>query len=424
MVFNRLLGYFFRSEPNGIATMYPDLDPRKLEQFLTDQDYQRIKSFDNVYILPFASQNGEAEQICFGIGLSWLMIRNLMLLSDVSIHGPEDTPDLPYEAVNDMVRSRLRSSHVTGIANFNSDGYSLQVEFHHPDRSVITTRVHNEDFKMFLLECSHAITHLIGSKSDDLIVNRWNVAQPRDANSLVQLGKIRLDFNREQMIERAQAAQKLLDIDPDFIVAMWEIDEEIPEAKQKFLLGLDRDPYNAQLCFIIFCATWLSKKPQPDALQYCRKAIELSLGHGKAHMCAPHAAYEPQKMLRHSELGYRLLPGNSFAVNNYTIALNRTGSPEEKRILLAEEGISADPHDGGNYDRLIELYIELGDYENALAIAEKLQKLYEPTINKRTLYCLRQNPMMAKLIDSGKYDPAADNRRRIAELRQSIERKK
>jgi hypothetical protein len=42
-------------------------------------------------------------------------------------------------------------------------------------------------------------------------------------------------------------------------------------------------------------------------------------------------------------------------------------------------------------------------------------------MDERALYCLRQNPQRAKLIDSGKYDPAAENRQRIMELRRRVQ---
>ena len=127
-------------------------------------------------------------------------------------------------------------------------------------------------------------------------------------------------------------------------------------------------------------------------------------------------------MIFHSELGYRLLPGNSFAVNNYTIYLNNHGAPADKLIELAEEGIEMDPCDPGNYLRLIELHCARGDYRAAMRLAETLQDLYEPEYNERALYCLRQNPEMARLIDSGTYDPAAENRKLIAELRREARR--
>ncbi len=125
-------------------------------------------------------------------------------------------------------------------------------------------------------------------------------------------------------------------------------------------------------------------------------------------------------MLRHSELGYRLLPGNSFAVSNYTIALSEANAPVEKRIELTREGIDADPRDPSNYLRLIELCTDHGDYRTALATAERMQRLFEPAMDDRTLYCLRQNPWLASLIDSGQYDPAVENRGRIAELRRIV----
>jgi hypothetical protein len=95
-------------------------------------------------------------------------------------------------------------------------------------------------------------------------------------------------------------------------------------------------------------------------------------------------------------------------------------APAAKRIELAEEGIEADSRDPGSYLRLIELCSDLGDHKTALATAERLQQLFEPKIDERALYCLRQNPRMAQLIDSGEYDPVADNRRRIAELRKLV----
>lgn len=283
------------------------------------------------------------------------------------------------------------------------------------------TRVRHETFRTFLLECSYAIAELLGSNVGETAEKAWRVAQPRDAQSLIRLGRLHLDFDRRQMAERGRAALRLLDDDPDFIVAMWDFDEELPGAREHYFEGLRRDPYNAQLCFLTFCTVWKSRGPQPEALQFCRRAIALSPGHGKAHMCAPHTAQRPVDLLRHSELGYRLLPGNSFAVNNYTIALARANAPAEKRIELAEEGIENDPHDPGSYDRLIELYTRLGDYRNALATARRLQKLYEPTMHERTLYCLRQNPERARLLAARAWDPAAENRKRIAELRRRVE---
>src|SRR4028119_918961 len=109
MALNRLFSRIFKNESVDIPSLYPDLTPVQLERFLTDADYAHIKSFDNVYILPFFSQNSEPAQICFGLGLSRLMIRNLMLLRDVSIHGPKDTPEVPWEAIHALAETQPQS---------------------------------------------------------------------------------------------------------------------------------------------------------------------------------------------------------------------------------------------------------------------------------------------------------------------------
>lgn len=121
-----------RREDSEIPNLYPDLDPLEMEQFLSDRAYALIKSFDNVYVLPFMSEDSEPKQACFGLGLSRLMIRNLMLLRNISIHGPEDTAEVPYEAIDDLIEAHPRSAHVTGVAETGPDGYSLKVEYHRP----------------------------------------------------------------------------------------------------------------------------------------------------------------------------------------------------------------------------------------------------------------------------------------------------
>jgi hypothetical protein len=100
--------------------------------------------------------------------------------------------------------------------------------------------------------------------------------------------------------------------------------------------------------------------------------------------------------------------------------LTEYGSPPDKLMELAREGIENDPSDPGNYNRLIELYCQQQQFKEALTVAESLQTLFEPEMNERTLYCLKQNPRMAEWIESGSYDPAADNRQRIADLQVRI----
>ena len=416
MIFDRLFDRLFPGLSARILTLYPGLGPGELEQFLTESDYARIRSFDNVYILPFLSRNGEWAKKCFGLGLSRLLIRNLMLLRDVSIRGPEDTPEAPCEAIHKVVEAQPRSSHVTGVASVGGDGYSLQVSIHRPGRPVHTDRVRQTDFPAFLCECSSAIAMLLGSKVGDGQTKAWSEGQPRDANSLIQLGKFHFDFKRQQRVERGRAAKDLLKVDPGFVVALWDYDGELPGAKQEYLAALRRDPYNAQLCFEAFCTIWTSKGPQPVALQFCRKAIELSPGHGKAHMCALRSTATGRDV---AAFGTRLSAAARQFVRRqqlrHRLGSRERSSREEDRV--GQRGNGVGPQKSGQLPASHRaLCSSLGDHSTGLAIAERLQQLFEPTIDKRALYCLRQNPRIARLIDSGQYDPAAENRRRIAEL--------
>ena len=174
---------------SDIPSYYDQSDINLFEQFLTEDDYSRIKYFDNVYILPFVSRKSSTPQTRFGFGLARLMIRNLMLLRDISIHGPEDTPEVPCESVREMAEERAQSSYVTGIADNGEDEYSLKVELHRADQPVKSTRVRHEDFHAFLRECSSAIARLLDCDVDDSIADYANGGQ-RGGRILVQAGLI------------------------------------------------------------------------------------------------------------------------------------------------------------------------------------------------------------------------------------------
>jgi hypothetical protein len=405
-----------RDRPARLPQFYPALDDRRLAEFLGTDEYRRISTFEKFYILPLAKA-GSGDQARFGHALARLLIRNLMLLGDVSVHGHEDTPRLTHEAAGQVV-TRRDAGHVTGVAGFGPDGYTLRFEVYRPGRPVEPGTVRHHDLATFVRECCNAVGRAMGSSLETTVADAWEVGQPRDAGSLLRLGGLILNFGRKEAKKKARAAGELLAADPGFAVVAWEVDDELPEARDVYLEALRGDPDNAQLCFLAFCAVWRSRGPQPEALQFCRKAIELSPGHGKAHMCAPHAAVPEADMLRHSELGYRLLPGNTFAVTNYILNLRKRGASTDQLMELAEEGIAADPSDPGCYLQMIDLFCKTKEYRAALKVAERLQRLFEPEMNERALYCLKQNPERARQIESGQYDPAAQNGRLIGELRE------
>jgi hypothetical protein len=100
-----------------------------------------------------------------------------------------------------------------------------------------------------------------------------------------------------------------------------------------------------------------------------------------------------------------------------TSTVVRKGAGSERLLELAEEGIAVDPQDPGSYQVMIELFSEMKEYRIALEVAERLQQLFEPVMDGRALYCLKQNPERARQMANGQYDPVADNRRLISRLR-------
>ena len=125
-------------------------------------------------------------------------------------------------------------------------------------------------------------------------------------------------------------------------------------------------------------------------------------------------------MLRHSKLGYQLLKGNSFAVTNYINNLVRYGAGPEQLLEIAREGIANGPEDPGTYHQMIRIFCNLQQFQAALDVAYELRKLFEPEVNPRAIYCLRQTPEIARRMDAGTYDPVRETRKLIRQLEQKV----
>lgn len=406
--------------PPHLPRLYPQLSAAQISQFLDYPEYQRLCNVPLITILPFASQNSQPHDLHLGVGLSKLMIRDLMLVRNLSTRGPEDSPEVLLESVTLLRESKDRTVFVSGETYAANGTYRVELHFFSPARKdPFAAVVHEGDFATFLLRLAETIARTCLGEVTDATRQMWRFGRPSSAAALARLGEICVSQHRKED-SRGRLAWELYQREPNLVVALNELDDGLPNIKPVYLEGLRRDPYNAQLCFLLFLAYWESRGPQPEAVQFCRRAIELAPGHGKAHMCAPHAADKSVNMLLHSDLGYRLLPGNTFAINNYILNLMESNAPPEQIMLLAEEGIKTDPQDPGNYDRMIDVFLDLKDYGQALTIAERLLNLFEPRMSPRTLECLMQNPKRAEKIRSGQFQPAEEVRGLIEQLRQKL----
>jgi hypothetical protein len=398
-----------------IPTLYPDLGDEQLSRFLDEAEYRRLLQVPIVTVLPLFDKRQPAEQRGFAAGVARLLIRDLMLVPGLSVRGPEDTPRQPLESVKADSRLSDRGVIVGGTVRRGGEGWTADLKLHSRDRQYPPARVTSAALNDFARKCALAVAEALGVEVPERARAGWKHGRPGTPGALTAFGRLCLELDPRG---NTRQAARLWEQDPDFVLPLHLADDSDPAARPLLLEGLRRDPCDAQLCFTLFCNVWKSRGPQPDAVQFVRRAVELSPGHGKAHMCAPHAAHPAVDMLRHSELAYRLLPGNSFAVNNYLLRLRKTPCPAETLLALVNEGIEADPEDPGSYERGIELFSERGEYDYALALAQRLQRLYAPRMASRTRYCLEQNPVRAQLLRSGRWDPAAENGARIRKLRQ------
>lgn len=421
MIFRKLFGDSWRKE---IPRLYPSINGPELCDWLDDATFEKIKQSQLVMICPFFSEARENAQLdtFFGAGLTRLMIRDLMLIRNISVQGPEDTPAVPKEYVGEFSASAPKPNTllITGECRVDS-GYRLAYEIWKRGEQIKTGEVADGDFHGFLRQCAETLGRDVGG---DIVADLdvpWSTSRPKDAQSLARLGHLCVVHDHDSGPGKDAVVRQAIDADPGFGIVQGMMTED--HVLQNDLKGYELDPYNAQSCFGLFTTIWKSNGTyEPEAVQFLRRATELSPGHGKAHMCAPHAAHPDYKprMIRHSELGYRLLPGNPFAINNYISNLAAANAPTEKLMELAKEGIGHDPYNPGIYQRMIQLFLQSHDYKTALVVAEQLHALYEPVMNERALYSLKQNPQSKAMIESGEWDPVQDNRDLMKGLKAKI----
>lgn len=424
MIFRKLFGGGW---PKGIPRLYPLLDGPELCDFLDRDEFEQIKQSQLVMVCPFFSEARSDDHeldTLFGAGLARLMIRDLMLIKNISVRGPEDTSPVPNEYIDRVSSSETKQNtmFITGECRIDGSNYLLYYEIWQSGQLISSGEVTGDDFLRFLRECAETLGREVGGDITADLDESWSASRPKDAKSLAWLGQLCLGYHHEEGDEVNAQIQKGIDMDPGFALFHSMMTED--KTLAGCLRAYELDPFDAQCCFNLFIAIWKSDGTyEPEAVQFIRRATRLSPGHGKAHMCAPHAAHPDRKpkMLRHSELGYLLLPGNPFAINNYVINLSAANAPTEKLLELAKEGIANDPSDPGNYQRMIQLFVQNENFKTALLVAEELHKLYEPVMDERALYCLKQNPKGKEMLESGEWDPAKENRELMEKLRAAIQ---
>jgi TolB-like protein len=407
--------------PPHLPRLYPRLDSQALSSFLTEAEHARIHGLTRVRVMPLFSEAGTQGEVFFGMGLSRLLLRDLMLVRGLSVRGPEDTPTASYEEVNADPSHLMEEALVTGRVKLGGRRFRVDLELWSSQGEGAVRTVESESFEEFLRCVSTGVAQTLGGAVSPEALKAWHLGRPSTAASLIRFGE--LSLARPCQPEDVLALRAL---DPGFVLPVYLLEDEAPERLQHLLSALEADPYDPQLHFMLFCSTWNGAGEQPEAMQFIRRALELSPGHGKAHMCAPHAASPKADMLRHAELGYSLLPGNSFAISNYINALLRSGTAGsvERVLELSREIIALDPQSPDGYLQAVHILRRAGRPREALCFAQELQELYGPPMDPRTRYCLEQNPQVRDRLRAGTLDPVRELAELIAQLRQESDKAK
>lgn len=369
----------------GVPRLYPDLPPRKMYTYLSQKEFLRIKALPLVMICPFFSEDDNQSELFYGVALSHLMIRDAMLIRDVAVRVMGDTPVVSYESlVADRSLVRDYKFVVTGRMTGEFSGRFAFVS----EKSVIGFDILEETIAGFGESFLRALTDQLDIQLPESLVGDGLGGRPKDAESLLEHGRLWLlsRWKEEDPAEIDKQVRVLRKSDPGFVISLYSMESESFN-RRALLRGYQDDPEDSQLCFHIFCALSRGEGEQPSAVQFLRRALELSPAHGKAHMCFPHVANRRFNLLNHSELGYRLLPGNSFAMSNYSSYIQEFGGDIERSLELCYESIYNDPEDPFGYDRLIDLLIRKRDHDKALLYALKWKALYQP-MSERTRYCI------------------------------------
>lgn len=123
--------------PQRVPVLYPDLDGLSLCQFLSEPQFKAIGRFQIIDICPFASRDRSDEENMFGVGLARLMIRDLMLLPNISVRGPEDSLNAYRDSVHRHAERATREVYVTGEIVMAADNVTLNVDILQPGQPPI-----------------------------------------------------------------------------------------------------------------------------------------------------------------------------------------------------------------------------------------------------------------------------------------------
>lgn len=408
--------------PRDVPKLYQGRGPRWLSRMLPDEELERLMRAPMGVVLPLISRESSRDEAAFGAALSRLLIRDLMLIPSWSIQAAGDTPHVFWEGVSEAEILQHYDFCVTGRARFDAGLAKAEIQLYRRGQAPTMVYLRFESFAEAVRTCSLRVAEALGEAVSGSTLEKWKTGRPSDYKTFVEYGYYAISRPGSTPLDRIIPLRMR---DRKFTLPLDLVEPSDSRAWELLLQGIKDDPNDAQLFLELYFAVRgrFAKRPgmRLAALQFVRKAIDLSHGYGKAHMCAPTTAHAKVDMLRHAELGHRLLPGNSFAISNLVNALLKRPGLEDRVLELCEEAIDADPKNPSAYWQAISILEKNRAFKAALEYARRLDRLFIPPMAERTRYCIEQSPQGRAQLASGKYNPRATCAKMIARFERLAE---
>ena len=179
------------SWPAGVPRLYPALNDQQLAQFLDLAEFQRIAQLPQLSILPLVSKDSRDEDVVFGLGLQKRLIRDLMLVRNLSVRGPEDTPEAYLESAPQLREAKERTIFVSGQAQLGHGSWRVELRLFAPGpQAPFAAVVHENDFSRFLEKLAETIAHVCHGQVTDQTRQLWRHGRPTTPQPLLALGEI------------------------------------------------------------------------------------------------------------------------------------------------------------------------------------------------------------------------------------------
>jgi len=414
----RLVDRAPRPWPEGIPQLYPDQPDADICQVASrplaaSQRHARV-----VMVCPLHASSARPSTVAVGVGASRVILDGLSRVPGLSVRGPEDTPLGALPVARRRMRVHPPADVIVSGRVLLEPAPRADLVLLWRDRAEQAIPLRATTPERLLLLILEALAVSLGGRVSPPVRSAWAAAMPPSVKALRTTGAL-LVMPSAGNPQLAALWRK----HPAFSVPLHGLRRRSGDADDDCDLLVEACaacPDDPRLHLMAFERLWDGRPGQPAALQYLRRALELAPGLGRAWLYAAHAAHPQADRLAFAEVGYRLLPGDPCATSGYARALRRQRGSADRCVSIAREGIAADPYGPGNYELAIEGLVEMGRCAEALDLAERLQRLYEPEIHERTRRRLWQDPLLrTRLCDQG-WDPAAEVRQRIARIRRRL----